>query len=83
LELIAAILILVPKTTSLGALLAVGVMAGAIFFHLTKLGIVVQNDGGMLFLLALIVFVTAAILLVIFRRQLFGFVPFLKMINTK
>ncbi|MFA6084695.1 DoxX family protein [Mucilaginibacter sp.] len=83
LELIAAILILVPKTTSLGALLAVGVMAGAIFFHLTKLGIVVQNDGGMLFLLALIVFVTAAILLVIFRRQLFGFIPFLKMINTK
>ena len=69
-ELIAAILILYPKTTPYGALLAVGLMAGAIFFHLTKLGIVVKNDGGQLFVYALIVLVSSAILLVIFRRQL-------------
>ena len=69
-ELIAAILILYPKTTPYGALLAVGLMAGAIFFHVTKLGIVVKNDGGQLFVYALIVLVSSAILLVIFRQQL-------------
>ena len=69
-ELIAAILILYPKTTPYGALLAVGLMAGAVFFHLTKLGIVVKNDGGQLFVYALIVLVSSAILLVIFRQQL-------------
>ena len=62
-ELIAAILILIPRTTWLGALLAMGVMSGAIFFHLTILGIEVQGDGGLLFIYALIVFVTAASLL--------------------
>ncbi|GAB2817566.1 DoxX family protein [Ferruginibacter profundus] len=69
-ELIAAILILYPKTTPYGALLAIGLMAGAIFFHLTKLGVVVKNDGGQLFVYALIVLVSSAILLVIFRQQL-------------
>src|SRR6266849_3426170 len=44
-ELIAAILILVPRTTWLGALVALGVMAGAIVSHLTLLGIEVQGDG--------------------------------------
>nr|WP_297787518.1 DoxX family protein [uncultured Allomuricauda sp.] len=53
-ELIVAILILVPKTTWLGALMGIGIMGGAIFSHLTKLGIVVQNDGGTLFILALV-----------------------------
>src|SRR6516225_12281570 len=48
-ELIAAILILIPATTWLGAGLALAVMAGAIFSHLTLLGIVVMNDGGLLF----------------------------------
>ena len=71
-ELIAAILILIPRTTWLGALLAMGVMSGAIFFHLTILGIEVQGDGGLLFIYALIVFVTAAILLFINREKIFG-----------
>ena len=44
-ELIASILILYPKTTVYGAVLAIGLMAGAIFFHLTKLGLVVMDDG--------------------------------------
>ncbi|WP_259069496.1 DoxX family protein [Mucilaginibacter sp. X4EP1] len=77
LELLASILLIIPKTTSLGALLAVGVMAGALFAHLTKLGIVVQNDGGQLFILALIVFVTSAVLLLIFRKQLISYIPFI------
>lgn len=53
-ELIIAILILVPKTTWLGALMGVGIMGGAIASHLFKLGIVVQNDGGTLFILAVV-----------------------------
>ena len=74
-ELIASVLLLIPKTTSLGALLAVGVMSGALAAHLTKLGLVVQNDGGELFILALIVFVCCFALLVIFRKQLIAFIP--------
>ncbi len=55
-ELIAAILILIPRTTLLGALMGAGVMLGAIFSHLFVLGIDVQNDGGELFILAIITF---------------------------
>lgn len=76
-ELVAAILIIIPSTTGIGALIAVGLMAGAIFFHLTKLGIVVQGDGGQLFILATIVFTTSAILLYIFRKEVLNLIPFL------
>jgi uncharacterized membrane protein YphA (DoxX/SURF4 family) len=55
-ELIAAILILIPRTTLLGALMGAGVMLGAIFSHLFVLGIEVKNDGGELFILAIITF---------------------------
>lgn len=68
-ELIASILILFPKTTWLGALLGLGVMSGAIFFHLTKLGIVVKDDGGQLFIYALLVFLSCVVLLFIYRRE--------------
>ncbi len=44
-EMIASILILIPRTTWLGALGAIGLMAGALFFHFTVLGIVVMDDG--------------------------------------
>jgi uncharacterized membrane protein YphA (DoxX/SURF4 family) len=67
-ELIATILILYPSTTWLGALLALGTMSGAIMSHLTQLGIVVKNDGGLLFSLAMVVFVASVILLVIHRK---------------
>jgi uncharacterized membrane protein YphA (DoxX/SURF4 family) len=70
-ELIASILILIPATTALGALLGLGLMSGAIFFHLTKLGIVVKEDSGQLFLYALLVFVSCLILAIAFRSQLF------------
>lgn len=53
-ELIASILILIPRTTLLGALMALGTMFGAIFSHIFVLGIVVKNDGGTLFALAII-----------------------------
>jgi len=70
LELIASILILIPRTTVYGAIIGLGLMAGALFFHLTKLGIVVQNDSGKLFALALIVFIGCLILIISGRRQL-------------
>jgi hypothetical protein len=69
-ELFAATLLLFPRTPAIGGLLAAGVMIGAIGSHLTKLGIVVQNDGGLLFALALVVFVCAAVTAFIHRRQI-------------
>ena len=69
-ELIAAILLLSACHCWLGALLALGMMGGAIMSHLTKLGIVVQDDGGLLFALAITVAVCSLITLVLHRRQL-------------
>ncbi len=69
-ELFAAMLLLVPRTTVIGALLAAGVMVGAIGSHLTKLGIVVKNDGGLLFALAVTVFVCAIVTMILHRRQI-------------
>lgn len=56
-ELIAAVLLLIPSTVWAGSVLAVGLMVGAIGMHLTLLGIVVKGDGGQLFLYAMIVLV--------------------------
>ena len=72
-ELIASVLILFPRTTWLGASLGLGVMSGAIFFHLSKLGIVVKNDGGQLFIYALLVFISCLALLIIYRSDLLIF----------
>jgi putative oxidoreductase len=69
-ELIASVLLFVPGLTAVGALLALGTMSGAIFFHLTKLGIVVQDDGGTLFALAVVVWAGSAFLLFLYRRTL-------------
>jgi hypothetical protein len=69
-ELVAAILLLAPRFAWAGALLALGVITGALISHLTVLGIVVQDDGGLLFALAVIVFITSAITLVLHRRDI-------------
>lgn len=55
LELVAGVMLIIPRTAWMGACLALGLMVGAIGMHLTVLGIEVQGDGGYLFLLALIV----------------------------
>ena len=62
-ELIAGILILVPRTIWLGAGISAGVMIGAIMSHLTDLGIEVRGDGGTLFYMALAVFLLSVITL--------------------
>src|SRR5579871_5554846 len=55
-ELIAAVLLLLPQTAALGGLLSLGVISGAIFFHLTALGISLPavDDHGELFALAVV-----------------------------
>jgi putative oxidoreductase len=69
-ELVAVILLFVPSTTWLGAILALGTISGAIFSHLTKLGIVVKDDGGLLFVLAITVFVLSLVVLFIHRKEI-------------
>lgn len=68
-ELVAAVLLLVPSKAWLGALLSLGTISGAIFSHLTVLGIEVKDDGGLLFVLAVTVFVLSAAVLLIHRRE--------------
>lgn len=74
-ELVAAALLLFPRTVVFGALMSLGVISGAIFSHLTKLGVALTEvgDRGELFALALVVFVGSAAVLFIRRREL----PFL------
>jgi hypothetical protein len=69
-ELVAVVLLLTPQTAVYGAMLALAVISGAIVSHLTKLGIVVQGDGGLLFGLAVVVFVASAAILAIRRHQI-------------
>ena len=69
LELIASLLILYPRTTGYGALLGLGLMSGAIFFHLTRLGIKFDGDYG-LFTYAVIAFISCAALVLLTRRPL-------------
>jgi putative oxidoreductase len=73
-ELIAVVLLLYPATVTLGALLSLGVISGAILSHLTKLGIAVTNsdgtsDGGLLFALALTVFFGSLVILWLHRVE--------------
>jgi uncharacterized membrane protein YphA (DoxX/SURF4 family) len=69
-ELVAAILLLLPFTVSVGAFLSLGTISGALLSHLAFLGIEVKGDGGLLFGLAITVFVLSSVLLLIHRREL-------------
>jgi uncharacterized membrane protein YphA (DoxX/SURF4 family) len=73
-ELIASILLLVPRTSWIGAIMGIGVMAGAIVSHLTILGVEVQGDGGQLFGMALITFLCCAFVLFYERAKMLSFV---------
>ena len=70
LELIAAILLFVPKKVWLGAILTVGLMSGAIFSHLTKLGIEHNNDKGLLFGAAIVTLICGFVVLYSERKNL-------------
>ena len=71
-ELLAAGLLLYTRTAAGGAALALVVITGAIFSHLTKLGITIPavDDHGELFALAVVVFLASAVVLVLRRREL-------------
>jgi len=69
-ELIAAVLLVIPRTAWLGAGLAIAVMGGAIMSHLTVLGIDVMGDHGELFGLAVTVALCSAIVLFLHRRDI-------------
>jgi uncharacterized membrane protein YphA (DoxX/SURF4 family) len=68
-ELCASILLLVPSTVFIGAVLGVGLMSGAILAHLTVIGIESKGDGGQLFMLAIIVLACCLTILVLQRKQ--------------
>src|SRR6266481_4780334 len=69
-ELLAAMLLLTPRFAWAGALLALGVISGALVSHLTVLGIVVKDDGGLLFGLAVTVFICSLVTVFLHRRQI-------------
>jgi uncharacterized membrane protein YphA (DoxX/SURF4 family) len=75
-ELVAVVLLLIPRTVAYGALLALATIGGAILSHLTWLGFEIvdpstgQGDGGLLFILALIVAGGSSVLLWLHRRTL-------------
>lgn len=70
LELVASALIINPKTTLYGAILALGLMAGAVASHLGPLGIEIMGDGGTLFTLAIIVLICSVLIIILQRQQL-------------
>lgn len=77
-ELFAGILLLIPRTVWLGALITLGVIGGAIMMHLTQLGIEVmyngEPDGGQLFGTAVVTFILSGIILFRYRKS----IPFIR-----
>ena len=71
-ELIASVLLLLPRTVTLGALLSLATIVVAILSHLTKLGVRLPavNDNGELFALAIVVLLCSAAVLLLHRREI-------------
>lgn len=83
LELVASVLLLLSATAWLGAGLGLGLMLGAIGMHLTLLGITIpgadgSNDGGQLFLYAIIVTMCSIGVLWLRKDQIFTLLKFNK-----
>jgi len=68
-ELMASVLLLIPATTFIGALLGLGLMAGAILSHITVIGVNSKGDGGQLFMLAISVMVCCLVILLLHKKQ--------------
>ncbi|MEQ9403991.1 MAG: DoxX family protein [Cyclobacteriaceae bacterium] len=69
-ELVASVLLIIPRTAWAGGLLGLGLMTGAIGLHLTVLGIEVMNDGGYLFILALVVFICSLFIIFVNKQRI-------------
>jgi len=70
LELIAGILLLIPKTVWVGAGLTIGIIGGAIMMHLTQLGIEINGDSGVLFYTAVFVFIASSVILWNYKKDI-------------
>jgi len=70
LELIAGILLLIPKSVWAGAGLTIGIIGGAIMMHLTQLGIEINGDSGVLFYTAVFVFIVSGIILWNYKKDI-------------
>jgi len=68
-ELIASILLLIPSTIFFGAILGIGLMSGAILSHIAILGIEINGDGGLLFTLAIVVFILCSIIVLLHKQD--------------
>jgi len=76
-ELVASILLLMPRTRIFGAAMAIGIMTGAIFFHLfTPLGVVIMGDGGELFTLACGVWISGWVILGLSADEVRGWIAY-------
>jgi uncharacterized membrane protein YphA (DoxX/SURF4 family) len=70
-EIVAAIMVVLPRTRAFGGLFTMAVMGGAIFFHIVSpLGIDPYNDGGKLFKEACFTFATGLFIAIVYRREL-------------
>ncbi|MGE5944503.1 MAG: DoxX family protein [Flavobacteriales bacterium] len=70
LELISGILLFIPKAIWLGAALIIAIIGGVVIMHLTQLGIEVNNDGGILFITAVVILALATVILYIYRKTI-------------
>lgn len=82
-ELITAILLIFRKTSLYGAILGILIISGAIYSHIFVIGIEVLDDHGLLFILAVIVFITCSIVLFLGKRQLFYLIKNGRILNPK
>jgi putative oxidoreductase len=73
-ELLASLLLVVPRTVIYGAGIALATMSGAIAAHIFVLGVSVAGDSGLLFGLACLVALASVTTLLIHRHELFRFI---------
>ena len=73
LELVATVLVLIPRTQAFGGLFSMGIMGGAILFHVfTPLGVDPYEDGGNLFKEACFTFAMGAVIVVARWNEVMG-----------
>jgi uncharacterized membrane protein YphA (DoxX/SURF4 family) len=70
-ELIASLLLLIPRFTWMGALTGAGLMSGALFFHLTNKNVGIYFEGSpTLFIYALVALACCLLLIYLLRNQI-------------
>lgn len=77
-ELVTALLILIPKTKIFGMINSLGIILGAVLSHLLVLGLNVGNDGGGLFTLAIIVLIASIIFLILHKTEVVSLIKSIK-----